>query len=56
MTVIEIDSKKTQLIEKIKAISDDNLLLDLERMLLSWKNNNEILLSLVKPTLTTQNI
>lgn len=49
MTVIEIDSKKQHLIEEIKEISDDNLLLDLERLILQWKAENAALLRLVKP-------
>jgi hypothetical protein len=49
MTVIEIDSKKQHLIEEIKEISDDNLLLDLERLIQQWKAENAALLRLVKP-------
>ncbi len=56
MTIIEIDSKKQHLIEEIKEISDDNLLLGLGLLIQQWKAKNAALLRLVKPHRKTLDI
>jgi hypothetical protein len=47
---------KQHIIEEINDISDDSLLIDLERLIQQWKAENAMLLKMTKPRRKTLNI